>query len=153
VTVPGFAELRPTLGHRGPFVLIATTPSAAMKAVDAYADRGSRLVESADYRQMLSRLGKDPQSIFYANIERVLNQLQSGFGSQPGASTAIDAARMFRALGAGGRTVTDGGTGTAYISIDYDRLLANLKKASERPPMPLPGGPPAGLFPEGMPRP
>ena len=148
VTVPGFAELRPTLGHRGPFVLIATTPSAAMKAVDAYADRGSRLVESADYRQMLGRLGKDPQSIVYVNIERVLNQLQSGYGSQPGAGEAINAARMLRALGAGGRATADGQTGAMFVSLDYDQLLASLKKASERPP-----GPPPGMFPEGMPRP
>lgn len=153
VTVPDFAELRPTLGHREQFVLMATTPSAAMKAVDAYADPGSRLVESPDYRQMLGRLGKDPQSIFYANIERALNQLQSRYGSQPGAEKAINVARMFRALGAGGRAATSGQTGTMYISMDYDRLLTSLKEASEKPPMPLPGGPPAGLFPEGRPRP
>ena len=132
VTVPGEEGVRPTLGRQGRFVLLATSPEAAMKALDAHADPAKSLVESAGYREMRSRLGSAQQGLLFADVERALREVQAAFreeiGQEPEVKQALDQARVLKAIGSGGHSLPNGATGTLYLAVDYDQLAAAIKE-------------------------
>jgi prepilin-type processing-associated H-X9-DG protein len=132
VTVPGEEGVRPTLGRQGRFVLLATSPEAAMKALDAHADPAKSLVESAGYREMRSRLGSAQQGLLFADVERALREVQAAFreeiGQEPEVKQALDQARVLKAIGSGGHSLANGATGTLYLAVDYDQLAAAIKE-------------------------